>query len=98
MLNSYNIAIQYKRKNSHLNQFEINSDKPLKAHIIDGLVLEKIMKREIPNLLSIYPLLKTLPVGSPGQLAPTHKELMKNYKIEFLHYNINNQIFCITTC
>ena len=67
------------------------------AFIVDAFVLESVMKHEEPDLVSIYPLLKDVPRGQPGQRMPRNIELMKLHGISELTYEIDGCIFCIST-
>lgn len=97
-MRKYKIKVTYARKGSEKKEIELEcNESPVVASIVDSFVIEEIMTREKPDLVSIYPLLKSVQRGSEATRMPTNKELMELHEITYLVYEIDEQLFCVTT-
>ena len=96
-MEQYKIQVKYNRNDSEPKEIELEFDKYPAAFIIDSFVLESVMKHEEPDLVSIYPLIQSVPRGAPATRMPNNQELMKMHGITNLIYEIDGRAFCIST-
>lgn len=96
-MRTYKIKVTYARKGSEKKEIELECNEYPVASIVDSFVIEEIMAREEPNLISIYPLIKSVPRGSEATRMPTNKELMELHEISDLVYELDERLFCVTT-
>ncbi|AOE87955.1 hypothetical protein [Pseudomonas sp. TCU-HL1] len=96
-MRTYKIKVTYTRKSLDKKEIELECNEYPVASIVDSFIIEEIMTREEPNLLSIYPLIKSVPRGAEASRMPSNKELMELHGISDLVYEIDERLFCITT-
>ena len=63
-MRKYKIKVIYARKGSQKKEIELECNEYPVASLVDSFVIEEIMTREEPDLVSIYPLIKSVPRGS----------------------------------
>jgi hypothetical protein len=96
-MRTYKIKVTYSRKGSEIKEIELECNEYPVAFIVESFIIEEIMTREEPDLLSIYPLIKAIQRGAEATRMPTNKELMELHGIFDLVYEIDERPFCVTT-
>lgn len=96
-MREYKIKISYARKGTELKEFEVPCTEYPAPYLVDSFVIEQIMLKEEPDMISIYPPLVDIHRGAEPQKMPTNLELAKLHGIENLVYEIEGRKFIIQT-
>jgi hypothetical protein len=93
----YEITIRYRRRSGPEKSIKASTTAYPIAYLIDTFVLESVMKEEEPDLLSIHPLVQSVPRGQPARPMPTNQELLRIHSIDALTFEIDGRFFSIST-